>query len=102
MSYQFLEEFGQSWRQDAQSHTSDAPRWGQDERLGPNLSHLGAILAPSREVLGGFGEPFGGVFGHRRECKNRQHYNVFVIFLVLWGVLAAIFFKLGQRWRQEG
>ena len=102
MSYQFLEEFGQSWRQDAQSHTSDAPRWDQDERLGPSLSHLGAILAPSREVLGGFGEAFGGVFGHGRECKIEQRYNDLAIFLDFWGVLAAMFFKVVRRWRQEG
>ena len=48
------------------------PRWGQDGRLGRNLCHLGEILAPSWEILEGFGEPFGGVFGHGRECKIEQ------------------------------
>ena len=102
MSYHFLEEFGQSWRQDAQSYTQDAPRCCQDGCLGRNLCHLGEILVPSWEVLGGFGEPFGGVFGHRRECKIEQHYNVFGIFSDFGGVLAAMFFKVVRRWRQEG
>ena len=88
MSYEFLEEFGKSWRQDAQSHTLDAPRWGQDGRLGPNSSHLGAILAPSREVWGRLLEVFLDMGG---SVKSNNSTTILLYFWILGGLGGDVF-----------
>ena len=82
----------------AKSHPRCAkmvPGWASWAQLVPSWRDLGS-------KFGGFGEHFGGTFGHRREFKIRQRYNVLAIFLVFRGVLAAMFFKVARRWRQEG
>ena len=68
MSYQFLEEFGQSWRQDAQSR--DGPRWWQDGHLGLHLGALGSILASTWLVWGGFWKAFGSMLADALDIKD--------------------------------
>ena len=66
------------------------PGWASWAQLVPSWRDLGSKLGSFGG--NGFGEHFGGTFGHRRECKIRQHYNVFGnIFCILGGLGGDVF-----------
>ena len=46
-SFSYFDHFSKDRPQDDAKYSKSLPKWPQDGHLGPNLDHLGAILAPT-------------------------------------------------------